>query len=136
MQLTILFDDPYYVGLLEIEREGLLYAARHIFGADPSDQEVFEFVRRDLLPLQARMTVGIPVEAGTMKRVNPKRMQREVRRQVAQQGISSKAHEAMRAQIEQNKVERHQITREQREAQKLHKREVARLKARERHRGR
>ena len=62
MRLTVLFDTPYWIGLSEVERDGCLYVARHIFGAEPSDAEVSEFVQRDLLTLQARMTVGVPIE--------------------------------------------------------------------------
>ena len=100
MRLTILFDSPYWIGLLEDERDGLLYAARYIFGAEPSDQEVYQFVLHDLLSLTAQMTVGIPFEQNLQRHVNPKRMQREVRRELAQAGITSKAQEAMRLQIE------------------------------------
>src|SRR5579859_8124629 len=102
MRLTVLFDSPYWIGLLEMERDGCLYAARHIFGSEPSNQEVYEFVQRDLLALQTRMTVGILTALPPDRPKNPKRMQREVRRQIAAVGISSKAHEAMRVQIEQN----------------------------------
>ena len=137
MRLTILFDSPYWIGLLELERDGYLYAARYIFGAEPGDAEVCQFVQRDLLKLQARMTVGIPIEHRVEQpRPNPKRVQREVRQQIAEQGIPSKAHEAMRLQIEQNKQQLTQVSREQRDALREYKREIAREKAKARHRGR
>jgi hypothetical protein len=135
MRLTILFDSPYYVGLVEDERDGLLYAARQIFGAEPSDQLVYEFVQRDLLPLMRTMTVGVPVETRTTARVNPKRRLREVRRALAERGLTSAAHKAMRAQLEQNKQERQQDSRADREAHRQHVRAVAAEKARARHRG-
>lgn len=135
MRFTVLFNDPYWTGVLEIEQDAHLYAATHIFGAEPSDQEVYEFVQCDLLALQARITVGVPIAMSDQRRANPKRVQREVRRQVAQQGISTKAQEAIRLQIEQRKEERAEITREQRDAQRAYKREIARAKAKARHRG-
>jgi hypothetical protein len=137
MRLTILFDAPYWIGLLEVERDGCLYAAQHIFGAEPSDQEVHEFVNRDLLRLQASMTIGIPIEQQVaQKHLNPKRAQREVRQQLAEQGISSKAQEAMRIQLEQNKRQSIQVSREQRETLREYKRDIAREKAKARHKGR
>ncbi len=135
MRLTILFDSPYWIGLLEDERDGLLYAARYIFGAEPSDQEVYQFVQRDLLSLTAQMSVGIPFEQNPHRQVNPKRMQREVRRELAQAGITSKAQEAMRLQIETNKQQRQQQNRAERDALRDYKRTVAREKAKARHRG-
>jgi hypothetical protein len=135
MQLTVLFKAPYWIAVLEVERDAHLYAATYIFGAEPSDQEVYAFVERDLLALQYRMTVGVPVEAVEQRRVNPKRVRREVQRQVAQAGISTKAQEAMRQQLEQNKQTRVEESREQRDALRAYKREVARAKAKAKHRG-
>ena len=123
--------------MLEVERDGCLYAARHIFGAEPSDAEVCEFIQRDLFALQARMTVGIPIEQAAITRhPNSKRVQREVRQQIAQQDMPSKAHEAMRLQIEQNKRQSVQFSRERREALRDRKHEIERNKAKARHRGR
>jgi hypothetical protein len=136
MTFTIFFDPPYWVGVLEEERAGMLYIARHIFGAEPSEQEVLEFVRRDFDSLWAQMTVGIAVETETARRFNPKRLQREVRRTMAAPPLSTKAQEAMRVQIEHNKQERKANHRAEREAEKEYKREVAREKAKAKHRGR
>jgi hypothetical protein len=136
MKLTVLFDNPYWIGVLEEERDGNLYVARHIFGAEPSDQLVYEFVLNEMAALQRRMTVGIPIEAGERKAVNPKRMQREVRRELARDGLTSKAREAMRLQIETRKQEHKRESRAEREALKEYKRGIAREKAKARHRGR
>ncbi|MFN8373915.1 MAG: YjdF family protein [Anaerolineae bacterium] len=135
MKLTILFDPPYWVGVLEEERDGFLYAARYIFGAEPSDQEVLEFVQHELSALQAHMTRGIPLEQKVQKAVNPKRVQREIRREIAQQGISTKAQEAMRLQIESNKAQRKQTSRAEREAERERQYQLSREKARQKHRG-
>src|ERR1044071_6956273 len=99
MRLTILFDPPYWIGLLETESDGLLYAARHIFGAEPSDPEVYAFVQNDLLPLMRSMTVGLPIDSGSKPRyINPKRLQRDIRREVMRTDIPNKAHESIRLQ--------------------------------------
>jgi hypothetical protein len=135
MKLTIRFDTPYWIGVLEEERDGSLYVTRHIFGAEPSDQLVYEFVLHEMAALQSRMTVGIPVETVGRKSISPKRMQREVRRELARDGLTSKAHEAMRLQIEARKQEHKRESRAEREALKDYKRELARQKAKARHRG-
>ena len=135
MRLTILFDAPYWIGLLEWEEAGLLYAARHIFGAEPSDQEIYHFVQHDLLRLHAQVTIGVPIESRSATHMNPKRMQRAIRRAIAADGIPDKAFEAMRLQIEQHKIERRQISKAERDAERSHQREMAHAKARARHRG-
>ncbi len=135
MTFTIFFDHPYWVGVLEEERDGLLYVARHVFGAEPSEQEVLEFVRHDFDSLWQQMTVGIEVESVAARQLNPKRMQREVRRMMVEPALSTKAQEAMRVQIEHNKQERKAVSRANREAERDYKRQVAREKAKARHRG-
>src|SRR5690349_3338648 len=104
MQLTILFQPPYWVGILEVARADQLLVARHIFGAEPNDAEIYDFVQRDLLLLMQTMTHGIVLDPVTSeRRPNPKRLQREIKRAIAEQGISSKAQEALRLQIEAGK---------------------------------
>ena len=121
---------------MELEDDGILYAARHIFGAEPGDQEVYDFVQREITHLLGNLTTGIPLESAPSRAVNFKRMQRETRRAVQTVGITSQAHEAMRLQLEQHKQERQHISREQRDASREHKRAVAEEKARAKHRGR
>ncbi len=103
MQLTVYFESPFYVGVLEEEREGRLYTARHVFGAEPSLPEIYAFVLSGLDDLRAQMTVGLPLDQAPRRRANPKRLQREIRREIERQGVRRKAHEVMRAQIEARK---------------------------------
>ena len=136
MRLTILFDPPYWIGLLEAEADGLLYAARHIFGAEPSDAEVYAFVQNDLLALMQTMTVGLPIDsAPTRRHINPKRLQRDIRREVLRNDVPSKAHEAIHLQIEAKVQERLTVTRAQRDAQRQHKRDASTAKAKAKHKG-
>lgn len=136
MRLTIYFESLYWIGLLEEERDGLLYVGRHIFGAEPSDAEVYDFVLGEMVALQARMTVGVPVDSSETRHINPKRMAREVRRELSQVGVVTRAQEAMRLQLEANKTEHKQQSRRERTALRDYKRMVAREKAKAKHRGR
>ena len=45
-RLTVFFEEPFWVGVFEQETDGVIRAARVVFGAQPTDAEVFEFVRR------------------------------------------------------------------------------------------
>lgn len=137
MKFTVFFDPPYWIGLLEVERDGCLYAARHVFGAKPQDEAIYIFVLRDLAALQNGMTVGVPRDpAHGPKQVNPKRRQREIRRELERQGVTHKAYEAVRLQLEQNRHEHRQENREEREAERARRREKMRERAKARRRGR
>lgn len=67
---------------------------------------------------------------------NPKRVQREVRKQVQNMGIGTKSQQALKLQQEQFKVERRAISREQREVEKQRQFELKQQKRKEKHRGR
>jgi hypothetical protein len=135
MRLTILFDHPYWIGLLEDERDGCLYAARHIFGSEPSDQQVYEFVLREASEMFRRMTSGVPLMFSDNHPVGYKRMMREARRATEERGLSTQAQAAIKQQIEANKQVRQQISRAERSAERQRKREIAVQKAKAKHRG-
>ena len=67
---------------------------------------------------------------------NPKRIQREVRKQVQNSGIGTKSQQALKLQQEQLKTERKTASREQREAEKRWRFELKQQKRKEKHRGR
>lgn len=136
MQFTVYFESPFWVGILEVERNGVLYAARHVFGAEPSNQVIYEFVRDELGVLCARLTVGVAVERDHSRRKNPKRVQREIRRELTQAGTTTKAHAAMRQQIEQHKRVKRALSKAEQAAERARRRAFKRAKAKKRHRGR
>ena len=80
VKATIFFDKRFWVGTFErTDKEG--YAvARHIFGAEPSDLEVHEFVLNHYHELKFGEAKEITIQ---IQRMNPKRVQREVRREMA-----------------------------------------------------
>lgn len=44
--LTVLFEAPFWVGVVERVEDGRLSACRIVFGAEPKDYEVWEYVLR------------------------------------------------------------------------------------------
>lgn len=135
-RLTILFDPPFWVGVYEVECDARLWVGRWVFGSEPSSEEVYLFILHGLDALRARMTLGVPAESRPAGRLSFKRMQREIRRAEAQPGIGTKSQEAIKEQIAQGKIERRKSGREERDAAKAHKRDIAREKAKARHKGR
>ncbi len=133
--LTVYFEDPFWIGLAEQRDDRGLRAARHVFGEEPSDMDIFAFVMRDLFRLMERTTITVESGAISERKRNPKRAAREASHTLAAHGGSTKAQEALRLQLEVNKRERAVRSREEREAEAAYKREVTRQKAKERHRG-
>ena len=113
--LTILFQDPFWIGLYEREEDGRYQVCRIVFGAEPRDQEVYQFLLEHWRKLRFSPAVagGLPPEAIR----NPKRRQREVQRETRTAGIGTKAQQALKLQQEQGKLERKVRSRQEKEAE-------------------
>ena len=126
-KLTVFFEEPFWVGLFECISEGKLSVCKVTFGAEPKDYEVYDFVLKNYYQLRFSLAVATDVkESGC----NPKRIKREVRKQIQNTGIGTKSQQ------EQLKTERKTVSREQREAQKQRQFELKQQKRKEKHRGR
>ena len=132
-KLTVLFEEPFWVGVFERVSEGNLSVCKVMFGAEPKDYEVYEFVLKNYYQLQFSPAVATDVKEASR---NPKRVQREVRKQVQNTGIGTKSQQALKLQQEQLKTERKIVSREQWEAEKQRQFELKQQKRREKHRGR
>ena len=66
---------------------------------------------------------------------NPKRLQREAKKQLQNTGIGTKSQQALQLQREEMKTERKQISKEEREAEKERMFELKQQKRKEKHRG-
>ncbi|CAH8717614.1 YjdF family protein [Paenibacillus thiaminolyticus] len=136
MKLTVYFEDPFWVGVVEEQFGNHVKAYRHVFGAEPKDAEVMEFVNTRMNPLMERVQSGVGTETACKRPVNPKRLARIVAREMQRHGISSQSHEALRLELESRKKERTVRSREQREALKEKKRSIRIQKKKDKHRGR
>jgi len=131
--LTVFFEGPFWVGVFERVEDGKLSVCRVIFGNEPRDYEVWDFVLKNYYSLKFSPAVEAAVKDG---RSNPKRMQREAGKQTLQTGIGTKSQQALQLQREEMKTERRQTGREQKEARKQHLFELKQQKRKEKHRGR
>ena len=131
-RLTVCFEDPFWVGVFERIEDKKLSAAKVTFGAEPKDYEVLEFINRNYYHLQFSPAVETVVK-DTKK--NPKRAQRDAKKQTLEMGIGTKSQQALKLQQEQNKQERKVRSREQRDAENQRLFELRQLKKREKHKG-
>lgn len=133
INLTVYFDDPFWVGVFERIEDDRLFVAKFTFGPEPKEFELYELVLNHYHKLQFSPAVKTVVKE---VRKNPKRMQREARKQLQEVGIGTKSQQALKLQQEQNKQERKTKSREQKamEAKRLF--ELKQQKKKEKHRGR
>lgn len=132
-KLTVYFDEPFWVGVFERIENGKLSVSKVTFGAEPKDYEIRDFVLKNYNKLKFSPAVDVIVKTESS---NPKRLQREARKQTLQKGIGTKSQQALQLQREEMKTERQTLCKEQREAQKKHLFDLKQQKRKEKHRGR
>ena len=131
-KLTVFFEEPFWVGIFERIEDGKLSVAKVTFGAEPKDYEVQEYIQKCYFSLKFSPVVETVVK--DIKR-NPKRMQREAKKQMLEIGIGTKSQQALKLQQEQNKQERKEKSRKRKEAEEQRMFELKQRKKREKHKG-
>ena len=122
-KLTVFFEAPFWIGVFERIERRKLSVCKVVFGAEPKDYEVLEY----LLKNYSRLRFSPSVETVVKKEsANPKRLQRQIRKETDATGM----------QREENKLVRKALSRKQREAEKQRQFELKQQKRKEKHRGR
>ena len=89
-QFTVLFQPPFWVGIAERWSQDGYQAARVVFGAEPTDAQLYQWLQREW----PRLPFGpvLPETAPRPALANPKRMQREAAKATQPKGLGTKAH--------------------------------------------
>ncbi|MGP5431476.1 YjdF family protein [Enterococcus malodoratus] len=103
MKLTIYFDGSFWCGLVEAESDGHYQVIRYVFGAEPKDADVLEFIA-NCLPRLLEQSGTVAAERKSEKKMNPKRIQRLINREKRQPVVSTKAQLAISELREQAKT--------------------------------
>jgi len=108
--LTVFFEEPFWVGIFERYDDDFLQTSRLVFGSEPKDYEVYAFILNNY----CRIQFGKPIVAckEMIQKSNPKRLQREIKNQTMEKGISTKAQRAVQEALEARKEEGEKIRKE------------------------
>jgi len=136
MSLTIYHDAQFWVGIIEVVEDGKLRAFRYVFGAEPKDTEILDFIYYKLLNIiNQSVHSGLDVKRKSNKKINPKRLQRQVAKQINKVGVSTKAQEAMKQEYEEKKKSKKKRAKQYREELKDQKYLMKKQKAKAKHKG-
>lgn len=133
-KLQVFFEDPFWVGIFELIYNNNLSVCKVTFGAEPKDYEVQKFILENYYKLTFSPSIESFVEE--KQRMNPKRLQREVKKEVLHVGLETKSQQALKLQQEEGKLERRHHSRERIEEEKERQFELRQQKKKEKHRGR
>ncbi|MEB2277364.1 YjdF family protein [Bacillus sp. ILBB4] len=104
MSLTIYHDGQFWGGIIEVVEDVKLRAFRYVFGVEPKDTEILEFIYYRLLDIiNQSVHSDLDVKRKSDKKINPKRLQRQVAKERNKVGVSPKAEEAMKQEYEEKK---------------------------------
>lgn len=131
--ITVMFDEPFWIGIYERQFGNKYEACKITFGAEPKDYEVYEYLLKNYESLKFSPAIKTKVLAD--KSVNPKRMQRLVNKQLNNIGVGTKAQQAFKLMQEQSKQIRKVSSKQKREKEKERRLERKSAKRKEKHKG-
>ena len=135
---TLYFDGRFWVVVIERHEEGRVRAVRIVFGAQPSDAELYEFLLAHASALTRRLDEAAAVPVGPErqpKRPNPKRAQRQASRLARQARPSTASQAAIHADRERSAQRRAADAKQKKREAADERHRLKREKAKARHCG-
>lgn len=132
-RFLVFYENPFWVGVLERNTDGKLSVCKVTFGAEPKEPEILEFLLKNYYRL--RFSGEVEDVKKPKEKMNPKRVQRQARRELSNGSIGTKSQNALKQQYEAGKTERKERRKEEKEAELLRLFELKQKKKKEKHRG-
>jgi hypothetical protein len=134
-RLTVLFEDPFWVGIFERSSPDGYSAARLVLGAEPADADLYQIVLQRFIGLRFSQPSTELATDGPPREINFKRRQRQARILQVQARPGARARQALHAELERNKKTRKETGKAEQDALESHKFHVRQEKHKEKHRG-
>ncbi|NJC74239.1 YjdF family protein [Planosporangium thailandense] len=137
--MTVYFGDPFWIAVLEQRHDGRVRAVRQVFGAEPTDAELYQYLlcHRTALLVRVERAAAVADDAPAPAPIrNPKRLARDAARAARRSRPTTAAQEAVKKDLELRVQTADQRGRQRREEHAERRRQVRRAKSRVRHRGR
>ncbi|MDQ0417614.1 thiol:disulfide interchange protein [Croceifilum oryzae] len=134
MKLKVFHDGQFWIGVVEEVVDDQLRAGKVMFGTEPKDTEILEFVNNEMLVFMEKRKFQLEMKVKE-KKINPKRLSRQVSREMQTEGVSAYTHQALQLELQAHKKERKNLTKEAKEALAEKKWELKKNKRKAKHRG-
>ena len=101
--LTVYFEEPFWIGVCECVSKDGIQAKKVIFGAEPQMQEILQMVQQKWYQnIQFGKCISISKKEVIHK--NPKRIQRQIKKQIKLCGVGTKDNRLCRQNEKHKKV--------------------------------
>ena len=133
IKLTVYFEDPFWTGIFEKTENNSLSVVKVVFGSEPKDGEIYQFILSDFQNLVFGAKVPLNKKI-SLKKPNPKRIHRKIRAELKKKTISTKAQTAValdrEARKSDHKTKKSLRKKEEKQEEYLKKRKKAKSKKR------
>ena len=132
IKIRVLFEEPFYIGIFEKVENNKVYVAKVTFGKEPKEKELNVYLNENYYKLKWQLSDETYKE-NEIK--NPKRKQREARKEMLKKTVGTKSQNAINKQYEESKVFNKKKAREDKEILDKLKYELKQKKKKEKHKG-
>ena len=135
INLTVLFNDPFWIGVFEVTQNGEYKVCKVTFGPEPKEEETYELILNKFYSLNFSNPISSLKNTFIEKKQNPKKLQRKIQKETDTKGIGTKAQIAMKLQHEEGKLQRKKKSKEQKEQEEERRLYLKKKKKLEKHKG-
>lgn len=105
-KLTVYYEKPFWIGVFELEYDNHIRFSKVYFGSEPKDYEVYEFLLIKYQNLKFSSKLPVDENSFSTKKKNPKRLQREIKKETKSYGLGTKAQQALKVEYEARKIKK------------------------------
>ena len=131
-KLTVFFENPFWVGIFENFENDNLSVCKVTFGSEPKEYEIYDFILEKFYNFRFSNEMKSNFRE---KAKNPKRRQREIKKELQSKKFLKKSEEILKLQYEENKKERKVKTKQEKKLEKQKKFLLKHEKKKKKHRG-
>ena len=117
-KLTVFFENPFWIGIFENFENDNLSVCKVTFGSEPKEYEIYDFILKKFYNLRFSNEMKSNFRE---KAKNPKRRQREIKKELQSKKFLKKSEEILKLQYEEKKKERKVKTKQEKEFEKQRK---------------
>lgn len=134
-KLTVFFEDPFYVGVIERKYKKRLEVVKVTFGKEPTDGEILEYLNNNYSKLKFIAADDTYIKKD-ISELSPKRLKRMVGKEMKKKSISTKSQDLLKKQYEERKLEVKSKNREEKKQKEERLFELRQMKKKKKHKGR
>ena len=135
INLTVLFNDPFWIGVFEVTENDEYKVCKVTFGPEPKEEETYELILNKFYSLNFSNPISSLKNTFIEKKQNPKKLQRKIQKETDTKGIGTKAQIAMKLQHEEGKLQSKKKSKEQKEQEEERRLYLKKKKKLEKHKG-